>query len=289
MNMKIFPIITITMLCLSCETLSADWTMFPRYGTPSANRDFIRSDITQGSTPIGVEYAENFTDVITTGARYLEITWWGGRANNPNDPFFVKPGDTFELRIYRDGVGANSSLPPAINQGGGPANRQELKVRAVRQGAPIGGGGTPDVNQFTATTHSFNPSTYERVYEYHIRLDLEYFAYQDFEINQNFSDGMWWMSIVETDSSTDPNDPYNAWNWTLGGGEYLNYSASRSAQGWRDDSAYTIHNYGITSDSRAFSISAIPEPGSMCLMALTGLGFVARRRKKPRMLSRADG
>jgi len=25
------------------------------------------------------------------------------------------------------------------------------------------------------------------------------------------------------------------------------------------------------------------------LMALTGLGFVARRRKKPRMLSRADG
>ena len=278
--MKQFQTITFILIFLSAKSLFAEWSMFPRYGTPSANRDFIRSDITQGSTPVGVEYAENFTDVITTGARYLEITWWGGRANNPNDPFFVKPGDTFELRIYRDGVGANSNLPPGINQGGGPANRQELKVRAVRQGALIGGGGTPDVNQFTATTHSFNPNTYERVYEYNIHLDLEYFTYQDFEIDQNWSDGMWWMSIVETDSSTNPNDPYNAWNWTLGGGEYLEYSASRSAQGWRDDTAYTIHNYGITRDSRAFSITTVPEPSSLVFLGITGCGFISWRRKK---------
>ncbi len=259
------------------QQLHADWSMFPRYAVPSASRDYIASDV-DPITRVGTEYAENFSDVVTTGRRYLDITWWGGRVAHP-DPAqrqYYGAGDYFQLRIYRDA--SADTEPPRINISGGPANRRMLTVNAFRAGV----GGTPNINQFTATQHSFNTNTLEYVFEYNLRLDLTAAQYSGFEINETWREGMHWLSVVETDRNTDSTDQYARWNWTLGAGEYLDYSASRSGADWWADNTYTIHNYGITRDSRAFSISAVPEPGSICLMAcaLTGFSFIRRRQKQ---------
>jgi hypothetical protein len=259
---------------------SADWVSFPRYAVPNPGRDFLQSDINVGSGG-GQEIADNFTDVVTTGKDFLNITWWGGRSFGSNSGMAFNGGNNFQLRIYRDG--AASTGFPAINNGG-PGAKRLVTINASTSG-------TQGVNRFTSQRVAYDSTNNVTLWKYDLSIDLNHPLYQNFEIDTNFENGMHWLSVVETDSSTNANDRDQAWYWMNGAGNSLDRMGRRTGAEWAGDSDYELFSQvailpggSTVFHSRAFEIRAVPEPGSISLLGIVLGGAVYRRRRFERKL-----
>jgi len=230
---KLKYIILTSWLLLAPISGYADFVSNPLRYPPIPASEFLNSDI--DTTRItGQEIADNFTNVSAGGGQgFLTIRWWGGRDTGDPQMPNINPGQTFTLRIHRDSAGPG--LTPLVNLSG-------LSPIASFN---VSTSGIADRNRFSASSRYYgNGITY---WEYDFRVDLSNYASLTLDPTR-----MYWLSVVETDNSTDAIDPTQRWHWMQGGGpDNLAHDLARDANGWRFSSSnpFTISNNG----NRAFS------------------------------------